>query len=573
MKRKAWLLCGLFFGYFGISLLVATIFSAVSLQLLRDGLYPAASWSATIARVGIFPYRILPLAEVQAADTGLRILQLTGRYKQHFPTWKAIVRFEAPLTPESLESSIEFLDLLSPLFTQLEDHLQSSVLAQKGPFSRHIHALSALQEFSHPTRKFLLSLQDLQPGTAVHYLVLLQNNRELRPTGGFMGSYALVSFRLNQPISLEIQDIYVPDGQLEGHVEPPGPIQEAFQQGFWKLRDANWHPHFPSSAQNVQWFFEEAMNIPIDGVAAINYSSFEKLLSIFGEMKLTDYQETLNADNLYLFLQHTVEKNFFPGSTQKRDVLRSLTQQVQSEITHLPSEKVLQLPEFFLEQLNDKEILLWSTHDELQDVFATLGWAGRVLPASCAEGADCIADTFSLFDANLGVNKTNCCINRQVVLEKKLVAGSLISEAKILYTHTGVPTPEYSPLIGDYRAYVRAYLPAGTNLDFLTINLQEYPQFIAARTSLEAFPAKISSNVSVSEVNGLTELGFWIVVPQDEAITVKFRTSTPVTSSNTYQLRLLKQSGTSNDYNTYQVTLDGDILFSGTLQRDQIITK
>ena len=36
--------------------------------------------------------------------------------------------------------------------------------------------------------------------------------------------------------SVEIKDIYVPDGQLVGHVDPPLPIQQAFGQGWWKLR-------------------------------------------------------------------------------------------------------------------------------------------------------------------------------------------------------------------------------------------------------------------------------------------------------------------------------------------------
>lgn len=57
-----------------------------------------------------------------------------------------------------------------------------------------------------------------------------------------MGSYARL---LPQ---LQILDIYTPDGQLAGHVEPPAPIQKAFQNGEWRLRDSNWDPDFTVAA-------------------------------------------------------------------------------------------------------------------------------------------------------------------------------------------------------------------------------------------------------------------------------------------------------------------------------------
>ena len=64
------------------------------------------------------------------------------------------------------------------------------------------------------------------------YIVLLQNNRELRATGGFVGSYVRVIWDMGKLVDLGVQDIYVPDGKLVGHVEPPYPVQESFRQGW-----------------------------------------------------------------------------------------------------------------------------------------------------------------------------------------------------------------------------------------------------------------------------------------------------------------------------------------------------
>src|SRR3989344_6988876 len=53
------------------------------------------------------------------------------------------------------------------------------------------------------------------------YIVLLQNNRELRPSGGFMGSYARFKVQGSGLKEFTVQDIYVPDGQIAGHIDPP----------------------------------------------------------------------------------------------------------------------------------------------------------------------------------------------------------------------------------------------------------------------------------------------------------------------------------------------------------------
>jgi hypothetical protein len=77
-----------------------------------------------------------------------------------------------------------------------------------------------------------------------NYLVLLQNDTELRPSGGFLGSYAKVELASTGIKNISVQDIYVPDGQLLGHVDPPLPIQQAFGkilQGLLSIRMRNLH--------------------------------------------------------------------------------------------------------------------------------------------------------------------------------------------------------------------------------------------------------------------------------------------------------------------------------------------
>src|SRR4030042_5849513 len=91
-----------------------------------------------------------------------------------------------------------------------------------------------------------------QPRT---FLILLQNNQELRPTGGFMGSYAILKTQDFKLKDLKVEDIYETDGKVSAHINPPAPIQEAFHLGTWRLRDANWDPNFKSTAETLDWIF------------------------------------------------------------------------------------------------------------------------------------------------------------------------------------------------------------------------------------------------------------------------------------------------------------------------------
>ena len=67
---------------------------------------------------------------------------------------------------------------------------------------------------------------------------------ELRPTGGFIGSYAIMTFDKGRLAEIVVNDVYTADGQLKGHVDPPEPIRKYLGEGGWFLRDSNWDPDF-----------------------------------------------------------------------------------------------------------------------------------------------------------------------------------------------------------------------------------------------------------------------------------------------------------------------------------------
>jgi len=74
---------------------------------------------------------------------------------------------------------------------------------------------------------------------------------ELRPTGGFIGSFGLLNFENGKLGNLNVNDIYAIDGQLKGHVAPPDELLHFLGQPNWYMRDSNWSPDFPISAERA----------------------------------------------------------------------------------------------------------------------------------------------------------------------------------------------------------------------------------------------------------------------------------------------------------------------------------
>ena len=164
-------------------------------------------------------------------------------------------------------------------------------------------------------------------------LVLLGNDQEIRSNLGFPGSYAFITLdnsdlptfppgvypanggeggtqRGKSPISIRFSDIYSPAGQIQGHVEPPSMIQQAFQQGEWLLPNFDTDPDFTVSATSLRWFMEKAGEEKADLIITLNLQTIKEIMSIIGPIKIDQFNIDLDQNNIYSFLQNQAENNF-----------------------------------------------------------------------------------------------------------------------------------------------------------------------------------------------------------------------------------------------------------------------
>ncbi len=365
------------------------------------------------------------------------------------------------------------------------------------------------------------------------YLVLFQNNMELRPTGGFIGSFALITFESGRMIDINVQDVYSADGQLKGHVEPPFPIKQYLGEGGWYLRDANWDPDFPSSANKIEWFLEKEIDQKVDGVFAIDLEIVKELLKVTGSLNLKDYNKTIDYKNIYEVTQTEVEEDFFPGSRKKSSFLAALSKELISTLVNNKDLNNIKLAQVFINGLKEKHIQLFFHNEKVQKEISNFNFDGGVVPKNCS--GNCFYNFVSYIDSNIGVNKANLYIERSASLDVFLRDNVVTNVLRISIKNNA------NPALGDkvrYKSYLRVLGLPGSM--FENIKIFEYGQESIVIPEVESF-------------SNYKEAGLVVLLNPGEGKTMEFAWSNEISGGLNFYLTgefgtyFRKQAGTLND--------------------------
>ena len=321
-----------------------------------------------------------------------------------------------------------------------------------------------LREQLKPTYSKLLSFSSVLPyilgfDEERNYLLLFQNDEELRPTGGFIGSIGDLTIKKAKVENLVIQDVYELDGQLKNHVEPPFIVRRYLQPHLY-LRDSNFYLNYQETASTAAFIYNLESGKQPNGVIAIDLRVLKEILKISGPVRLANYNITVTSDNVSDFIQSTIKDNFFPGSTQKKDVLNSVFNQLTLKLSTDPK-FYLSIAKLLPDLLEQKDILISYSNNSIQKIFSANNYAGEYSFKPSPEPKT-ITDFLYINEANIGVNKVNSKISRKVAYEAMLEQGRVVSKARLLLTNTGKTD--------DYKVYVKFAVPSGSSLTQVLIN-------------------------------------------------------------------------------------------------------
>lgn len=289
------------------------------------------------------------------------------------------------------------------------------------------------------------------------YLVLFQNDTELRPTGGFIGNYGILRVRDGRIVDFKIDDTYNLDrAAMKGGRPPaPFPLPEQLAQPLWYFRDVNWLPDFPETAvRALQFYKEEGGTAKPNAVIALTTGPLIDLLKLTGPISLGAGQFT--DKNVVDTLQSAVEVDYYKQGipvTERKAIVNSLGQALAERLKTLSPYQLRDVLGIMRDNLDEKNMLLYDTDTAIERQYIVRNWAGEIKQAS--------GDYLMVVDANLASLKTDPAVDRSIhyaVTARK--DGRYVADLNIIYNHHGNFTWKTTRL----RDYVRAYVPKGSEL-------------------------------------------------------------------------------------------------------------
>lgn len=362
------------------------------------------------------------------------------------------------------------------------------------------------------------------------YLILFQNNMELRPTGGFIGSFAVVKINKGRMIQMKVYDVYDADGQLTGYVEPPAQLSTFLKVDNWYLRDSNWDPNFSVSAQRAEWFLDKELNIKVDGVVAVDLNFVKDLVNSVGTLDLPDYDKTLDSNNFYEITQYEAEKNFVPGSRGKTNILSAIVESliektINEEVSYVAMVRALYFG------LNSKSVQVFVHQANVQREIEALNWAGSTVLNRCGD-YNCYNDNLQIVEANLGSNKANYYVERLANLNISINESRVKRTLSIRFLNNANPALGGK---GTYKNYLRILVPKESLVD--DVRIIKNDKYESVSPSLE-----IKNNILSAGVY------FELASQEDKIIVFSWRSEDNVglNKSGRYNLKWRKQAGVIN---------------------------
>lgn len=299
------------------------------------------------------------------------------------------------------------------------------------------------------------------------YLLLFANNMELRPGGGFIGSFGILKVKDLTVEDISIFDVYDADGQLLTHVEPPQPIREYLNQPNWFLRDSAFSSDFYENYTQAKFFLDKELGYSnFEGAILLTTTAIQNLLEAFGTLYLSGFSETITKDNFYIKAQIYSEKNFFPGSIQKKNFLGSIARQI---LINLDSVSPPLLIKSLKKSLDEKQMVLYFDDLAIQSSLDDLYWSGKtIIPRCVSENKNCIVDYMFPVDANLGVNKANFFVSRSFSAKVNIDKEGIISKTFSVDIKNESPNNIFPG--GTYKNYFQLFLPQNSKIKKITKN-------------------------------------------------------------------------------------------------------
>jgi len=308
------------------------------------------------------------------------------------------------------------------------------------------------------------------------FLILFQNNMELRPGGGYIGTFGILKMKNGEVIKLETHDLSNFDARIPGTIEPPYPMKETLRIDSWKLRDSNWSPDFAESMKLVTDAAKEVGITNVDGIIAVDTQLLVNLLDVIGPIGVPGFGNFSTQEDPECKCPQVIhELESFadvegpiiwdpvtgkiilrpPNSDNRKKIIGPLMNSILANALGQPKEKLPALFSAGFTSLIEKHVMFYMLDDNTQSAVANVGLAGTIR-------SDFKGDYLHINDSNLGGRKSNLYATEDVEQNIEVARdGTVTKTVTITYKN---PEKQDGWLNSVLPTWVRIYVPKGSEL-------------------------------------------------------------------------------------------------------------
>jgi hypothetical protein len=307
------------------------------------------------------------------------------------------------------------------------------------------------------------------------YLVLFQNDNELRPTGGFLTAYAVVFVENGKVTPEKSDDIYELDKKFSKKPAiPPELGRFLVSEKKWNLRDMNIDPNFENS---MKTFYEYYKQVPgesqnIDGIIAVDTNILERIVNILGPVEVPGYgtfssqtSAICDCPQIIYALSEIIDRPTPYLRENRKGILAPMMQSILQKTYATERNKWPQLAELLWKGIEGRHVQFYFLNPELQAAAKTINATGEI-PQLPTDGSDFLA----VVDANLAGAKSNLFVDTTGIQKIKGVEnGRLTKEVELTYVNDHAPSNcnlEAGQLClnGLLNDWTRWYVPKGAQI-------------------------------------------------------------------------------------------------------------
>lgn len=400
-----------------------------------------------------------------------------------------------------------------------------------------------------------LAPQALGIPSAKNYLLLFQNDKEIRPTGGFLTAFATMTIKNGQVSATTSDDIYRLDEKLLNvclkkicPLSPPAPLVKYLPEvtgkprSAWSMRDSNLSPDVATSAKEFERMYQMlGEGLPFDGIIFIDSQVVEELIEVtgpidvYGTVYSAEVDQRCNCPNVIYELESYAEIAA-KGEKDRKAILGVLMQQILARSIGADVEKLPQLIETIARLANHKHVMFFMHDNALQNSLAKLNWVGEI------KNFD--GDYLHINDSNFAGGKSNLYVEQTVVQEITTQKEEGVKKKISIEYKNDQGFGIW--LNGINRDYVRFFVPKGSKL-------------VSSKGS--------EVKVTTKEELGKTVFEGFIQVRPQNTRKLEIEYTVPYSPKGEYKLMIQKQPG-AKDFE-YKVKINGSQKADFKLDQDK----